>query len=134
MADYTQLVPSKKDFERAFHHADRLLRLQVHKEVTEVKMTAGVANDTVAAILQARDLVQHIFQSGYSLEDMHRWVDMLVAADEEERGRLGQAAEVFEPTKVMTQPVRPATAEDFAPGGMLDFLTGQPELAQPQSI
>lgn len=79
---------------------------------------------SAADAIESFDLVQHILKAGYSIEDMHRWVDMLQAADEEERARLRAAEAYFEPTPVLVNPTRPATEEDFAPGGMLDFLTG----------
>jgi hypothetical protein len=83
------------DFSRAFEMANRLVAYELKAKWLPDMMTAGVANDTMAALKQAENLVQHILQSGYSLADMHRWVDMLVSADEEERGRVGQELETI---------------------------------------
>lgn len=78
------------DFERAFNIAHPwLIKELQNRWVDEKRITQGIANDTVAAHLQALELIKVIHKAGYSLEDMHRWVAMLVKADEEERGRVG---------------------------------------------
>lgn len=76
------------DFNRAFEMAERLVQYELKMKYLPDLMTSGAANDTMAAIMQAKALVLHILKSGYSLADMHRWVDMLVMADEEERAKL----------------------------------------------
>jgi hypothetical protein len=71
---YTELIPTPKDFERAFHHADRLLLLQVQCDVLDNKMTPGIGNDTVAALRQARDLVRTMHEVGVTIHDLQRWL------------------------------------------------------------
>jgi len=107
MSAVSNRLTTPGDFARAFNIADRLVEYELRMKWLPELMTKEVANDTVAALRQARDLVQHIFQSGYSLADMHRWVDMLVAADEEERGRVAAAskdefAAPFDATPIVT--------------------------------
>lgn len=74
MATYTELIPTARDFECAFYHCDRLLRLQVQCDVLDNKLTSGIANDTVAALLQARDLIATMHEVGVTIHDLHAWL------------------------------------------------------------
>lgn len=114
----------ENDFDRAFEMAERLVQYELKMKWRPDLMTQGMANDTMAAIVQAKNFIKFIHRSGYLLPDVQRWVEELVAEDEAERAKLRANEQPFEPSKVLVNPPRPATDEDYAPGGMLDFLTG----------
>jgi hypothetical protein len=91
------------DFDRAFEIANRLVAYELRMKWLPDLMTPGMANDTMAAITQAQRFIKFIHRSGYTLPDVQRWVEGLVAQDEAERGRVAKE---------------------------LETLTSQPELAQ----
>ena len=107
------------DFERAFNIAHPWLIKELKNNwVDEKRITQGMANDTVAAHLQALDLVKAIHKAGYSIADMHRWIQMLVAADEEERAKLRAMSDSefdkpFEAKPVLTVRMESMSNEDI---------------------
>jgi hypothetical protein len=82
----TRLIGSD-DFDRAFEMAERLVQYELKMKWRPDLMTQGMANDTMAAIVQAKNFIKFIHRCGYRLPDVQRWVEELVA-DEEERAKL----------------------------------------------
>lgn len=83
----TRLVV-ESDFDRAFEMALRLIECELKWKWVPDFMTKGMANDTMAAITQAQNFIKFIHRSGYTLPDVQRWVEELVAQDEAERAKL----------------------------------------------
>lgn len=106
MSDYTKRLCSPDDFARAFKFSHPLLKLKVQCEAHDTRLSAGLANDTVAALLQARDLLEAIHAAGLTVPDLQRWVV--------EWGREWKAEELLKQE--------------------LETLTGQQELAQSEAI
>lgn len=99
------------DFERAFEIADRLLPYELGMKWIGQICTKEVANDTVAALRQARDLTAACAAAGLEVTELTRWVV--------EWGREWKAEE----TDVLK----------MENGEMkIGTLTSQPELAQTQ--
>lgn len=76
------------DFDRAFEIAERLVQYELKMKWRPDLMTPGMANDTMAAIVQAQCFIKLIHRCGYTLPDVQRWVEELVAEDEAERAKL----------------------------------------------
>ena len=106
MSDYTKRLCSPDDFGRAFKFSHQLLKLRVQCEVHDNRLSAGLANDTVSALLQARDLLEAIHAAGLTVPDLQRWVV--------EWGKEWKAEELLKME--------------------LESLTGQRELAQTETI
>lgn len=86
---YQQRQIGTLELARAFAISHDWLKKEIQlRMVPDNLITKEQANDTVAALLQARDLSLAIYKAGYTFEQMHRWIEMLIAADEEERAKL----------------------------------------------
>ena len=72
--DYTNRICAADDFERACSLSLPLLKLRLQCEVADKRLSPGIANDTVAALLQARDLLRTMHQVGVELHDLQRWL------------------------------------------------------------
>lgn len=71
---HTTRQTTPDDFERAFEIADRLVQYELRLKWLPDRITPGAANDTVAALRQARDLVAAVHSAGLTVADLHRWV------------------------------------------------------------
>ncbi len=74
MSDYTTKICAADDFERAFRLVQPLLKMQVMSMSLYNKITPGIANDTVAALLQARDLIRTMHEVGVELHELQGWL------------------------------------------------------------
>ena len=74
MSVYTDRICTPDDFGRVFKFAQPLVKLRVQCEVVDNRLSKGIANDTVAALLQLRDLVEAIHAAGLTVPDLQRWV------------------------------------------------------------
>jgi hypothetical protein len=74
MNDYKTRICAADDFSRAFKLSHPLLKLRVQCEAHDKRISDGIANDTVAALLQARDLLEAIHAAGLTVPDLQRWV------------------------------------------------------------
>lgn len=74
MSNYTERLCTPGDFARAFKYAHLMLKLKVMDESLNKRITDGMANDTVAAMLQARDLIATMHEVGISIHELQRWL------------------------------------------------------------
>lgn len=100
MAQYIDHLTAPADFDRAFEIADRLVQYELRLKWLPHLCTPGMANDTVAALRQARDLVQAIHAAGLEVGELHRWVvEWGSAWKAEEEERRYEGVEVCETAK-----------------------------------
>lgn len=71
---YTTRLTSPDDFDRAFHLSQPLLKLKLMGLVLDKKCSEGIANDTMAALLQARDLIRALHRAGLTVHDLRDWI------------------------------------------------------------
>ena len=74
MNDYSTRICAADDFERAFKLALPLLKLKVISLAADRQLSQGIANDTLSALLQARDLLRTMHDAGVELHDLQRWL------------------------------------------------------------
>lgn len=74
MSAYQSRLTTPADFERAFEIAGRLLPYELGMRWLPNLITPGIANDTMAALLQARDLIRELHRAGYTAQDLRVWL------------------------------------------------------------
>lgn len=74
MSAHTDRICTPDDFSRAFKYAQPLLKLKTMCEAHDNRLSAGIANDTCAALLQARDLIAAVHAAGLEVTELMGWV------------------------------------------------------------
>jgi len=74
MAQYTDRLTTPADFERAFDIADRLVQYELRLKWIPYLCSPSIANDTVAALRQARDIIATMHEVGVEPHDLQRWL------------------------------------------------------------